>query len=91
MHGGSLNEGPRGRSLLGFFLPQQSGENSRQPRLTDASRHTHCPDAFKCWLSGGVQDLAEPVVEELLLGWLYSFLTVEEKVRLVGWHLGVSL
>ena len=24
-------------------------------------------DAFKCWLSGGVQDLGELVVEELLL------------------------
>ena len=24
-------------------------------------------DAFKCWLSGGVQDLGEPVVEDLLL------------------------
>ena len=34
------------------------------------------PDAFKCWLSGGVQDLGKPVVEELLLDWLYSFLTV---------------
>ena len=56
-----------------------------------AALRANDPDAFKCWLSGGVQDLAEPVVEELLLGWLYSFLTVEEKVRLVGWHLGVSL
>ena len=24
-------------------------------------------DSFKCWLSGGVQDIGEPVVEELLL------------------------
>ena len=49
------------------------------------------PEAFRQWLSGGVQDLGEQVVEELVLDWLYSFLTVEEKVRLVGWHLGVSL
>ena len=49
------------------------------------------PDLFKRWLSGGVQDLGEPVVEELLLDWLYSFLTVEEQDRLTGWHLGVSL
>ena len=48
-------------------------------------------DAFKCWLSGGVQDLGEPVVEELLLDWLDPFLTVEEQDRLLGWHLGVSL
>ncbi len=46
------------------------------------------PDAFKCWLSGGVQDLGEPVVEELLLGWLNWFLTVEEQDRLMGWDLG---
>ena len=40
---------------------------------------------------GGVQDLGEAVMEELLLDWLYSFLTVEEQDRLTGWHLGVSL
>ena len=48
------------------------------------------PDAFKCWLSGAVQDLGEPVVEELLLDWLDPFLTVEERDKL-GWHLGVSI
>ena len=48
------------------------------------------PDAFRQWLSGGVQDLGEPVVEELLLDWLDPFLTVEEQDRLLGWHLGVS-
>ena len=48
-------------------------------------------DAFRGLLSGGVQDLGEPVVEELLLDWLYSFLTVEEQDRLTGWHLGVNL
>ena len=37
-----------------------------------------------------MQNLGEPVVEELLLDWLYSFLTVEEQDRLLGWHLGVS-
>ena len=49
------------------------------------------PDAFRQWLSGGVQDLGEPVVEELLLDWLYSFLHAEEQDRLTGWHLGMSL
>ena len=49
------------------------------------------PDAFSQRLSGGVQDLGESVVEELVLDWLYSFLTVEEQDRLTGWHLGVSL
>ena len=49
------------------------------------------PEAFRQWLSGGVQNIGEQVMEELLLDWLYSFLTVEEQDRLTGWHLGVSL
>ena len=48
-------------------------------------------DLFKRWLYGGIEDLGEPMVEELLLDWLYSFLTREEQDRLMGWHLGVSL
>ena len=36
-------------------------------------------DSFECWLSVGVQDVGEPVVEELLLDWLDLFLTVEER------------
>ncbi len=49
------------------------------------------PYAFKCWLSGGVQDLGEPVVVELLLDWLDPFLIVEEQDRLLAWHLEVCL
>ena len=49
------------------------------------------PDLFKRWLSGGVQDLGEPAVTELLLDWLDPFLTEEEQDRLLGWHLGASL
>ncbi len=56
-----------------------------------AALRANDPDAFKCWLSGGVQDLGELVVEELLLDWLYPFLMVEAQDRLIGWHLGVSL
>ena len=37
------------------------------------------PGAFRQWLSGGVQDLGEPVVEELLLDWLYSLLAEAEQ------------
>ena len=48
-------------------------------------------DAFRCWLSGGVQDLREPVVEELVLYWPDSFLTLKEQDRLLGWGMGVSL
>ena len=36
------------------------------------------PDAYRQWLSGGVQDLTKPMVEEPLLDWLAPFLTVEE-------------
>ena len=81
-------------------------EPFRQSRLTHALRHqhrpvpigaAHCcasanePDTFKRWLYGGIQDLGEPAVTELLLDWLDPFLTVEEQDRLLGWHLGVSL
>jgi hypothetical protein len=56
-----------------------------------AALRANDPDLFKRWLSGGVQDLGEPVVEELLLDWLDPFLTEEEQDRLLGWHLGVIL
>ena len=56
-----------------------------------AALRANDPDLFKRWLSGGVQDLGEPVVEELLVDWLDPFLTVEEQDRLVGWYLEVSL
>ena len=48
------------------------------------------PDAFRGLLSEGIQELGITEVEELLLDWLYSFLTTEEQDRLMGWHLGVS-
>ena len=48
-------------------------------------------DAFRGLLSEGMQELGVKEVEELLLDWLYSFLTVEEQDRLMGCHLGVSL
>ena len=37
-----------------------------------------------------MQDLGETVIEQLLLDWLKSFLTVEEQDKLLGFHLGVS-
>ena len=48
-------------------------------------------DLFKRWLYGGIEDLGETAVTELLLDWLDPFLTEEEQDRLLGWHLGVSL
>ena len=47
--------------------------------------------AFRGLLSEGIQELGVTEVEELLLDWLYSFLTAEEQDRLMGWQLGVSL
>ena len=43
-------------------------------------------DAFRGLLTEGMQELGVTEVEELLLDWLYSFLTVEEQDRLLGWH-----
>ena len=48
-------------------------------------------DLFKRCLYGGIEDLGEPAVTELLLDWLDPFLTEVEQDRLLGWHLGVSL
>ena len=49
------------------------------------------PETFKEWLCDGVQNLEEPVVEELPLDWLDPILTIEQQHRLLCWHLGVSL
>ena len=56
-----------------------------------AALRVNDPDLFNRWLSGGIQDLGEPAVTELLLDWLVPFLSEEEQDRLLGWHLGVSL
>ena len=32
------------------------------------------PDSFKRWLYGGIQDLGEPAVTELLLDWIDPFI-----------------
>ena len=48
-------------------------------------------DGFRGLLSEGIEELRVTEVEELLLDWIYSFLTAEEQDRLTGWHLGVRL
>ena len=45
-------------------------------------------DTFKRWPCGGIQDLGEPAVTELLMDWIPPLLTVDEKDRLLGGHLG---
>ena len=76
-----------------FLLPEQSGEHSWQSRLTDEPRHPPAlflmgelvaalraneSDAFRGLLAEGIQGLGATEVDELLLDWLYSFLTAEE-------------
>ena len=39
------------------------------------------PDNFNRWLYGGIQDLGEPAVTELLLDWIYPFITKVEADR----------
>lgn len=56
-----------------------------------AALRANDPDLFKRWLYGGIEDLGEPAVTELLLNWLDPFWTVEEQDMLLGWQLGVSL
>ena len=56
-----------------------------------AALRANDPDTFKRWLYGGIQDLGEPAVTELLLDWLDAFITETERDRIVAWHLGVSL
>ena len=48
-------------------------------------------DTFRRWLSGGIQDLGLPAVEELMLEWMNPLLTVDEMDRMVGKQLGVSV
>jgi len=48
-------------------------------------------NAFKAWLSLGIERLGEPAVIELMLDGLNSILASDEADRLVGWRLGVSL
>ena len=55
-----------------------------------AALRANDPDVFRQWLSGGIQDLGEPVVEELLLDWLDPFLTMEEQDRLLVGNLGLA-
>ena len=49
------------------------------------------PYAFRGLLPEGIQELGVTEVEELLLDWLYAFLTEEEQDRLTGWQLRASL
>ena len=47
------------------------------------------PDTFRLLLYGGIEDLGEPAVTELMTDWVTPLLTQEDADRLVGWHLAV--
>ena len=55
-----------------------------------AALQANDPDLFKRWLYGGIQNLLEPAVTELLLDWIELFITDVERERMVAWHLGAS-
>ena len=56
-----------------------------------AALRANDPDLFKRWLYGGIQDLGEPAVTELLLDWMDPLISEMKRNRMVAWHLGVSL
>ena len=44
-------------------------------------------DTFKRWLYGGIQDLGEAAVTELLLDWIDLIINDLERDKMVGLHL----
>ena len=44
-----------------------------------AALQANDPDTFKRWLYGGIQDLGEAAVTELLLDWLDAFIADTEQ------------
>ena len=48
-------------------------------------------DGYKGWLALGIQQLGREVVGEVEFDWMVPLLVEEERDRLIGWQLGVSL
>ena len=65
-------------------------QDTRITLLLVAARRANDPELFKRWLYGGIQDLGEPAVTELVLDWLDPFITRAERDRIVAWHVGMS-
>ncbi len=53
-----------------------------------AALRANDPDTFKRWLCGGIQDLGEPAVTELLMDWMTPLLNAIEKDSLLLGTLG---
>ena len=49
-----------------------------------AALRANDPDLFKRWLYGGIEDLGEPAVTEMLLVWLNPLITRVEFDRIVA-------
>ena len=48
-------------------------------------------DGCKGWLALGIEELGRDVAAEVESDWMVPLLVEEERDRLIGWQLGVSL
>ena len=76
------------RHERGFYC---SGECFKQLLLTNDPRHTDDAEGYKSWLALGIEELGRDVAGEVESDWMVPLLVEEERDRLIGWQLGVSL
>lgn len=48
-------------------------------------------DGYESWLAIGIEQLGRDVAGEVESDWMLPLLVEAERVRLMAWHLGVSL
>ena len=48
-------------------------------------------DSYKSWLALGIEQLGRDVAGEVESDWMVPILVEEERDRLIGWQLGMSL
>ena len=48
-------------------------------------------DGYKSWLALGIEELGRDVAGEVESDWMVPLRVEEERDRLIGWQLGVSL
>ena len=76
----SFPDEPKGRRIK----PSSATTSLMALRANDA-------DGYKSWLALGIEQLGRDVAGEVESGWMVPLLVEEERDRLVGWQLGVSL